>query len=153
MKATARWINEDQWACTRHMRSVILPASMERCWFKGCSERPARPEGKPENDRALRWERAQSAREERIRAAEAFAERLAAEAAARPKPRAKAAPAASKAAAPSAPILKMPLEVQPAPECAWHNCSNPARPRSKYCSRNCSNKNARARHNKRQKVA
>ncbi len=33
--------------------------------------------------------------------------------------------------------------------CAWHECSNTARPRSKYCSRNCSNKNARWRHSKR----
>ena len=34
---------------------------------------------------------------------------------------------------------------------AWHECNEPARPRSKYCSRNCSNKNARARHKTRGK--
>lgn len=35
------------------------------------------------------------------------------------------------------------------PKCAWKECDKPARPRSKYCSRNCSNKNARARYSKR----
>jgi hypothetical protein len=33
--------------------------------------------------------------------------------------------------------------------CAWPGCGKIARPNSKYCSRNCSNKNARARHSKR----
>lgn len=35
--------------------------------------------------------------------------------------------------------------------CAWRECAKMARPNSKYCSRNCSNKNARARHAKRRK--
>ena len=33
--------------------------------------------------------------------------------------------------------------------CAWATCANERRKNSKYCSRNCSNKNARARHKKR----
>lgn len=36
--------------------------------------------------------------------------------------------------------------------CGWHTCDNPPRPNSKYCSRDCSNKNARARY-KRRKAA
>lgn len=32
------------------------------------------------------------------------------------------------------------------PKCAWHDCVKTAAANSKYCSRNCSNKNARARH-------
>ena len=36
--------------------------------------------------------------------------------------------------------------VRTRPVCAWDPCSEPSRPNSKYCSRNCSNKNARARH-------
>jgi len=36
--------------------------------------------------------------------------------------------------------------------CGWHACDNPPRPNSKYCSRDCSNKNARARY-KRRKAA
>ncbi|MEN0064023.1 MAG: hypothetical protein AAGA48_17860 [Myxococcota bacterium] len=35
--------------------------------------------------------------------------------------------------------------------CTWPGCDKPARPNSKYCSRACSNKNARARHKARQK--
>lgn len=31
-------------------------------------------------------------------------------------------------------------------KCAWHECVKTAAANSKYCSRNCSNKNARARH-------
>ena len=30
--------------------------------------------------------------------------------------------------------------------CTWHQCNKRRRPNSKYCSRNCSNKNARHRH-------
>jgi hypothetical protein len=37
-------------------------------------------------------------------------------------------------------------------KCIWHPCQNAARPNSKYCSRNCSNKNARARHAVRKKT-
>jgi len=33
--------------------------------------------------------------------------------------------------------------------CEWHSCANPPRPNSKYCSRDCSNKNARLRYKKR----
>ena len=33
--------------------------------------------------------------------------------------------------------------------CAWSLCSNRARDNSKYCSRDCSNRNARARHRER----
>ena len=35
--------------------------------------------------------------------------------------------------------------------CAWKPCKNAARPNSKYCSRTCSNKNARWRHKQRKR--
>ena len=38
---------------------------------------------------------------------------------------------------------------RPLKPCVWPPCEKYARPRSKYCSRNCSNKNARARYSKR----
>lgn len=46
------------------------------------------------------------------------------------------------------------VEEPPAPvvevtKCAWKDCQNAVRPGSKYCSRNCSNKNARYRHRQR----
>lgn len=53
------------------------------------------------------------------------------------------------------PLNEITLEMNPKPpgwvQCAWDSCERGRRPRSKYCSRNCSNKNARARHAKRKK--
>lgn len=40
---------------------------------------------------------------------------------------------------------------RPSDPCYWPPCDKYARPNSKYCSRNCSNKNARARYAKRKK--
>ena len=40
---------------------------------------------------------------------------------------------------------------RPQDPCSWPPCDKYARPNSKYCSRNCSNKNARARYAKRKK--
>ena len=36
--------------------------------------------------------------------------------------------------------------------CAWEGCRNPPRNKSKYCSRDCSNKNARKRYAERKRV-
>lgn len=56
-------------------------------------------------------------------------------------------PAAVKA--PEAPVVtEAPAAVVDA-TCGWVDCAEPPRANSKYCSRNCSNKNARARHAKR----
>lgn len=40
-------------------------------------------------------------------------------------------------------------EVDDGVTCGWHPCRNPRRPNSKYCSRDCSNKNARWRYKQR----
>jgi hypothetical protein len=40
--------------------------------------------------------------------------------------------------------------VQSTPRCVWNGCANTPRVNSKYCSRNCSNKNARFRAKERQ---
>ncbi|MCB9663640.1 MAG: hypothetical protein H6732_05990 [Alphaproteobacteria bacterium] len=50
--------------------------------------------------------------------------------------------------APAVPRVQAPVEPE-GPCCAWRECSEPARDGSKYCSRECSNKNARARYAKR----
>lgn len=75
-----------------------------------------------------------------------------------PAPAAVATPAApaTTADAPAtdaAPPAETPTPVIAAGEnmCQWAGCGKQARPRSKYCSRNCSNKNARARHAARKK--
>ncbi|TNF37740.1 MAG: hypothetical protein EP329_02225 [Deltaproteobacteria bacterium] len=38
-------------------------------------------------------------------------------------------------------------------QCAWDGCTQPARPGSKYCSRRCSNRNARKRFRERNRDA
>jgi hypothetical protein len=39
--------------------------------------------------------------------------------------------------------VRPPMEDRPVPVCAWEGCDAPQRENSKYCSKNCSNKNAR----------
>ncbi len=76
-----------------------------------------------------------------------------------PAPEPAAAPTPAKAAAPkkaSAPkaAKKASAKAEPAAgaePCAWPGCENPRRKNSKYCSRACSNKNARHRHKLRAK--
>ena len=56
-------------------------------------------------------------------------------------------PATKKSAA--APAPKKAAAAAEGTPCAWKDCDQIARPKSKYCSRTCSNKNARYRHAKR----
>lgn len=44
------------------------------------------------------------------------------------------------------PVLVFVKPVAAGPCCTWDSCTETARPNSKYCSRKCSNKNARRRH-------
>ena len=61
-----------------------------------------------------------------------------------PRPDVHAAPAATGgSAAPAA------ATADEAGSCGWKDCGNPPRPNSKYCSRDCSNKNARHRYKRR----
>jgi len=45
----------------------------------------------------------------------------------------------------------LPTLPQDLPKCEWKDCDKPQRENSKYCSRTCSNANARWRHRERQK--
>ena len=70
-----------------------------------------------------------------------------------PKGRSPSPDTASKPAKPKAAKEAKPA-AEPAPGaeiCAWPGCGKPARKNSKYCSRACSNKNARHRHKMRAK--
>lgn len=82
-----------------------------------------------------------------------------------PRPEPRVEPAAAEATAPPATADAAPPEPavhddddEPGDEidehddgvtCGWHPCKNPRRPNSKYCSRDCSNKNARWRYKQR----
>ena len=49
-------------------------------------------------------------------------------------------------------VVEAPAPAKPAVEtCEWHSCAKPVRVGSKYCSRECSNRNARARYRARKR--
>ena len=97
---TSKWVNDDEWACTKHAPSMYMPASIPYCLL--C--RALRPPGMPVELRVV------------------------------PQP------------------VREPEEVVESDECALEGCSSKRRSNSKYCSRNCSNKNARKRYIKRKSV-
>ncbi len=159
------WLDHDHWACGRHLPAQVLPASIERCWLCTNKRPPMADQPKPVKGGAVKSPVKTSktkvrrpARPKMILARKA-ANLTATEA---PPPPAsssspdssvsKKSPAKSASAARAGAVKKAaarktaPSALGPGRICAWHECSKPARPRSKYCSRNCSNKNARARH-------
>ena len=140
----ALWINEDYWACTEHMRTVRLPAGTMRCWYAGC--RSARPLEQESEDEPGHSQTAYEARHqqrlergERSLHSDALAPEELLERARRLEE------AARRLTLQAAAVPEVPL-------CQWEACDEPARPDSKYCSRKCSNKNARARYLKRQRA-
>ena len=159
------WLDHEHWACGRHLPACVLPATIERCWL--CpNKRPAmadRP--KPSKDgssvaqtKATKKRARRPARPKMI-VARKSADLTATDPSAVPKkstskasaPAPKSSGKSSTIARGAAPKKASARKSSPptdgvSGECAWHECSKTARPRSKYCSRNCSNKNARARH-------
>ncbi len=125
----SRWKDHDHWQCLKHIPPVTLPQAAERCWFVGCSTRPAealRPAWAPP------VEKAPPPPPVPIRATQ-------------PAPRA-ARPAVTR-------VLPPAPETPAAEVCALESCQNIAREGSKYCSRACSNRNARRRFKARNKAA
>lgn len=147
------WKDHEHWYCGRHLPASPLPWSIEKCWLcpnkrPSLKDRPAPEEGvspvvhKP---RLAARPRARVVTKPIVTTTSAPAPT--------PAPAAKPAAAATKATKAVAPKLTAAAAESGTPICAWSECCEPARPRSKYCSRNCSNKNARARHKTRGKSA
>jgi len=139
----ALWINDDYWICTEHMRAVRLPASADSCWYAGCKSH--RPTKDSEGDHAYEKGVYEARHKQRLKRGERS---LHSDALAPDQILEKARQAEEAARRPTA------EEAEPEPEvttCEWHKCDNEAREGSKYCSRKCSNKNARARYLKRQR--
>lgn len=99
-------------------------------------------------ERSLRWAEIEVMRKRDAARMEELRRTLKRERDARYRENKRAAKARAAAAAP--PVVKVKPPPPPAIErvtpCAWKGCSNPASPTSKYCSRTCSNHNARARY-------
>lgn len=130
-----RWIDAKTWICTRHLPSVRMDASIGMCAFSTCdSVRPRR---------------------------ESF-DRVVAVAVNSPasKPNASVQQKKSPSMKINAPKAQNKTTTAGAvAKCAWFKCNKgpnggiaDARPRSKYCSRACSNSSARYRHKIRAKA-
>ena len=146
------WKDNEHWYCGRHLPASPLPWSIEKCWL--CSnkrppliDRPAPEEGvSPVVPQPKRKVRPRARVVPRPTAADLVGSVTTTE----PPPPPKKATTVTT----STPRKVAPLAAGSGPVsiCAWSECNEPARPRSKYCSRNCSNKNARARHKTRSKT-
>lgn len=164
------WKEYEHWCCGRHLPALVLPANIERCWLcpnkrPPMEERPPMPEGFEENKSKPKAKNSPKRLVPRRRPSELDAMLTGSVAAdldadIEPKPsrrptaiKVASAPASTKTKAAPSPTPAPPVAVASGSVniCAWDGCEQQARPRSKYCSRNCSNKNARARHKARVK--
>ncbi len=161
------WKDYGHWSCGRHLPALVLPATIDRCWLcpnkrPAMDARPPMPEGfeeaeaKPKAQTKKRGaprrpgvRRKTSELDAMLTGGLAPSEDSVIEA--RPASPRKAAAASSASAPAKKASTKKTTSAQPSADaegnvCAWRECEQIARPRSKYCSRNCSNKNARSRH-------
>lgn len=165
MKSNSRWKNHDTWLCLNHLPAVRYRAGQDRCWYAGCKTvRPpeeGRPEfSEPEPPPPPRPRPRLRPRRPIVRPAVQPAPDAAAVAKAAgpspvvPKveaPRSSVVDASSDSDDPED-VTEVEVDFDPEEKCAWPPCAKKKRPRSKYCSRNCSNKFARWRHRQRQKA-
>lgn len=135
------WKNAQFWICPRHLPSARFPASVPACWFAGCTS--VRPPLSDEIAAPPRPKRAIASAKTKVKSR------------APQKPKMNIKPASPSVSATKATKASAPSD-QPIRYCAWVKCSkgpdggrNIARKRSKYCSRDCSNRNARANYNAR----
>ena len=137
------WKNAQFWICPRHLPSARFPASVAACWFAGCnSVRPPLQEdiGTPAKQKKKPAPNSTSAKSKPISKSKSKSEN-------KKEPAQAVASESTKTPANTA---------QPQKICAWVKCNkgpnggrNVASKRSKYCSRDCSNRNARANYNSR----
>ena len=145
MSANTAWESSSHWLCLNHTPAVRLPIAANGCWMAGCDcDRPAEPDEFPVRMRA------QPPAPKRI-----FPK-------ARPTVRAKTKTTPVRKSKGLIALDDLPAFIveQLAKEasatthdgagegCALDGCGETTRPGSKYCSRTCSNRNARRRYKK-----
>lgn len=127
--AETYWKNRNEWICARHLPSICIPASEGQCFFSGCVS--VRPKNRPSLEDAKKDEKVVvSAKKEDVRIVEEKK-------------------------------IETKTDIQETDRddlCSWKDCDKGPnggiairKSRSKYCSRDCSNKNARWRHKQRKK--
>jgi len=127
--AKTYWKNRSEWVCARHLPSISIPANEGQCFFSGCVS--VRPKNRPSVEEAQIEEQVNlPVKKEDVKIVEEKKVEVTVET----------------------------QEIDKEKLCAWRDCDKgpnegPAirKSRSKYCSRDCSNKNARFRHKLRKK--
>ena len=159
------WLDHDHWACGRHLPAGVLPATIERCWLCTNKRPPMADQPKPaKGGAAVSQVKTSKTKARRPARPKMIVARKAADltatgaeppptsssskrsSASKKSPAKSGSPARAAASKKTAARKTAPTADGMGGNCAWDECSKQARPRSKYCSRNCSNKNARARH-------
>jgi hypothetical protein len=139
------WKDHEHWYCGRHLPASPLPWSIEKCWL--CPNKRPPIKNRPAAEEGVTPILTKPRAKPRLRARVVTNPVVTTSTEASPAPTRKAAPTK----APRAAAASKTTAVSATTICAWPDCNEHARHRSKYCSRNCSNKNARARHKTRGK--
>ena len=126
--ADTYWKNRNEWVCARHLPSIRIPASEGQCFFSGCTS--VRPKNRPSVEEVTTNKKVIPPKKEEAKNSGKI-----------------------KVKAKTVELTKNQEDL-----CAWKDCDKGEgggrafrKPRSKYCSRDCSNKNARGRHKQRKK--
>ena len=151
------WKNETTWVCPRHLPSVKIPANIERCFYVNCSSvRPERVEPIEPVPLPSTRKSAASSRTATKRTVAKSPSRSGRGAVASRPVKAPPAPQPVVAAAAASAEDEPAFNAAGHKLCAWFKCDKGenggravTRTRSKYCSRDCSNRNARWRHKNR----
>lgn len=145
------WKNETTWICPNHLPSVKIPANVECCFYVNCtSKRPERLSTEEMQASVVTTPPKEPRKPKRPSVAARKAPRRT------KKPTRTISPSSAPASAAATPIDEPLYNALGQRLCAWFKCDKGenggravARSRSKYCSRDCSNRNARWRHKNR----
>ena len=130
MSRLTYWKTNTEWVCAKHLPSLMMPASVGICTFAGCDS------VRPRREKFINTQIESSANS---------------------TPRVVPPVTKQQSAAQSTPPATVVRQASNAKLCDWFKCDKDngkpalARPKSKYCSKDCSNKNARWRHKQRKK--
>ena len=154
MKSNSRWKNHGVWLCLNHLPAVRYRSGQIKCWYAGCeTSRPnmeGRPEPAPEKPAPPPRVRVRPRRPRVRPAVPPPSVRVVAPTTASDSGSAQLADLSGENEENEA-FFMAEVDFAPGDKCAWPPCAKRKRPRSKYCSRNCSNKFARHRHRQRRK--
>ena len=146
------WKNETTWICPNHLPSVKIPANVECCFYVNCTSK------RPERLSAEELQTTMAAATPRPARQPSRSSVTSTRTTPRKTKKASRTvnPAPTATPAPATPTDEPIFNAVGQKLCAWFKCDKSedggrsvTRSRSKYCSRDCSNRNARWRHKNR----